>query len=160
MKKSTKKATTATATAELPTANLQDTGTAAPQGAQLNGIDFDGWVKKVQEAKKMPDKRSVLKDISGIVKPLVKSEFFDSVNEAIISVFYERGENKEFHSYNDWLNKGFQVKKGATAYPIWGRPKSELLKEKGQTLAPEENDYHPVALLFSNTQVYPIKTKE
>lgn len=157
MKKSTKK--TNTATAAEPTAKLQDTGNAEPKGAQLNGVNFDEWLTKIMGAKSMNDKRAVLKEISGIVKPLVNDNFFESVNEALISLFYERGENKEFHSYRDWQGLGYQVKKGVTAFPIWGRPKSELLKEKGEQLAPEEHDFHPVALIFSNTQVYPIQTK-
>lgn len=156
----TTKATTPVKAKKAKTANLTDTGTAAPTGAQLNGINFDEWLTKVTAAKTMNEKRAVLKDMSAIVKPLVKDEFFDSVNEAIISLFYERGENKVFHSYRDWQGLGFQVKRGVTAYPIWGRPKSELMKEKGQQLPTEENDFHPVALIFSNAQVYGITTQQ
>jgi hypothetical protein len=156
----TTKATTHAKAKKTTKANLTDTGNAQPKGAQLNGINFDEWLTKVAAAKTMNEKRAILKDISAIVKPLVKNDFFESVNEAIISLFYERGENIVFHSYRDWQGLGFQVKRGVTAFPIWGRPKSELLKDKGEQLAPEENDFHPVALIFSNTQVYPITTKE
>ncbi len=145
---------TETATA----ATFTDNGNHEPQGAQLNGVNFDEWHEKVMQAKTYKDKRSVLKDISGFVKELVEKQIFSSVNEAVMTLFYERNGNTEFHSYNDWLNKGFQVKKGATAYPIWARPMSELKKEKGEQFD-QENDFHPIAKLFSNKQVYAIQTK-
>ncbi len=146
--------------AEPTAATLTDTGNAAPTGAQLNGVNFDEWNKLVQEAKTIPAKRIVLKELSQIVKPLVDADIFGTVNEAVVSLFYERGEHTAFHTYKDWLNLGYHVKRGVTAFPVWGRPKSEQLKDEGKELADGEHDFHPVALIFSNMQVYKLQDKE
>ena len=137
---------------------LADNGNHQPQGAQLNNVDFNAWHETVMQAKTYKEKRAVLKDISALVKELVDKGIFGSINEAVMTLFYERNGNTDFNSYNEWLNKGFQVKKGATAYPIWGRPISELKKEKGEEHT-DEIDYHPIAKLFSNKRVYAITTK-
>jgi len=102
--------------------------------------------------KKVNERREELKALSQQVKPLVKECVYDSVNEALIECFYRDADNSEFHTFFDWIEKGYKIKKGSRAFAIWGSPrplkKVEPSKEEGK-----EEDFFPICYLFSNSQV-------
>ncbi len=104
--------------------------------------------------KKVNERREELKALSQQVKPLVKECVYDSVNEALIECFYKDAENKEFHTFNHWIEKGFKIKKGSRAFAIWGspRPLKKVEPPKAQEEEKEE-DFFPICYLFSNAQV-------
>lgn len=97
-------------------------------------------------------KRQQLKDISQAAKVLVQMGEFSHVNEYIIDFYMKQTEGiTEFNTFNQWLNKGYAVKKGEKAFIIWGSP----VKGKPQeaTDPSDEYKYFPVCYLFSNLQV-------
>jgi hypothetical protein len=103
--------------------------------------------------KKVNERREELKALSNQVKPLVKECVYDSVNEALIECFYKDAENKEFHTFFDWIDKGYKIKKGSRAFAIWGSPRP-LKKIEPQVQDDEkEEDFFPICYLFSNSQV-------
>lgn len=100
------------------------------------------------------EKREALKLLSKAVKPLVKEGQYDSVNEALIDLFYRQDENTEFHTLYDWSKKGYKVKKGSKAFVIWGSPR-ELKRTEPAAEQDEDRkeDFYPFCYLFSNAQV-------
>lgn len=102
--------------------------------------------------------RQELIDLSKIAKRAVKEGMYDSVNEALIS-FYRDNENKEFNTFWEWKDKGYNIKKGSVSFKVWGSP------QKGKRPEPKEGqedeyDYWPICYLFSNAQVEPSKKLE
>lgn len=76
-----------------------------------------------------------------------------TINDIVIGHFYTDEENFDFKLLRDWNKEGFQVKKGARAFTVWGK------KRKGTKAAEQEGDedqeykFFPLAYLFSNAQV-------
>ncbi|MDD4515378.1 ArdC-like ssDNA-binding domain-containing protein [Massilibacteroides sp.] len=101
------------------------------------------------------EKREALREMSKQVKPLVQSEQFDTVNEAVIELFYRDEDNEEFNTLQEWNKKGFKVKKGSKAFVVWGSPR----KLKATDPAPDDTEetnkdkFYPLCYLFSNAQV-------
>lgn len=82
-----------------------------------------------------------------------------TVNDIIVNQIYKNTLHNEFHSFKGWLQLGKRVKKGETAFLIWGRPR----KMKAKEAADEEEKnikFFPLAYVFSNEQVEPLKRKE
>jgi antirestriction protein ArdC len=97
-------------------------------------------------------KRTILKELSKIIKPLVKEGAYTTVNEALIQEIYAINGNKVFKTYEQWKQEGKQVKKGEKAYLVWGKPKGA--KEEEESPADEEKEtFFPICFLFSNLQV-------
>ena len=96
------------------------------------------------------------------------------INDILIDVFYTNAENSTFHSFNGWIDEGYKVKKGSKGFPIWGKKRSATAKEAEPETVPtpktEPKDtttetekkykFWPIAYIFSNAQVEPIKTPE
>jgi hypothetical protein len=118
--------------------------------------------------KTIKERREELKAMSQEVKPLV-GEFgeYETVNEAIIDIFYKPLGHTELKTFDDWLKVGKVVKKGQTALIVWGSPIKRKQKEGEEVkpLSPDaqadenEKDYFPVCFLFSQLQVAPVNTK-
>jgi hypothetical protein len=89
-------------------------------------------------------KRFILKEKCKILKPLVESGMYSSINEALIDS-YKQGEHTDFRSFDEWKSEGYFVKKGSEAFVIWGKP----VKATDEN----DNDYFPIAFVFSNAQV-------
>lgn len=104
-------------------------------------------------------KREELKALSAGYAMLIKEGAIDSVNEGLAMYYAEQG-HKILKSYRRWKEEGFQVKKGSKALLMWGEPK-ERKKAEEQPPATKENEkeqlFFPLAYVFSNLQVEPIK---
>lgn len=98
------------------------------------------------------EKRETLKALSKTVKPLVKSGQYDSVNEALMDIYYRKDGHSEFNTFWEWQSKGFRVLKGSKAFAVWGSPK-ELKKVEPTTDEDKKEDFYPICYLFSNLQV-------
>lgn len=103
---------------------------------------------------KTKEKRQKLSEISRAVKPLVKMGVYSSVNDALISQYCEAEglPANEFKTFIGWKKEGKYVKKGESAFLIWGRPKN-IKVEKEDSEEEESFDYFPLAYLFSSKQV-------
>ncbi len=109
------------------------------------------------------ERREQLRAMSKTVAPLVEEGAFDTINDAIITTIYKDGEHSEFNTFHQWKDKGYKVKKGSTAFAVWGRPKKKQDAEQGKPVNEDEEDklkFWPMAYLFSNAQVEPMEKKE
>ncbi len=114
---------------------------------------------QVQEApaKKTHPRREELKALSAAAKIAVRTGAAASVNEYLLD-FYEKqeGEGTEFHTLREWNRKGYFVKKGSTAFLIWGKPKKqEEAQQEHKAEQEEDSRFFPVCYLFSSNQVQP-----
>lgn len=101
-------------------------------------------------------KREELKAISKGFQMLVKQGAMDNVNQGLANYYAEQG-HTTLHSYRQWQELGFQVKKGAKALLMWGKPqpikgKEQPTEKKGGD-ENEDSDFFPLAYVFSNLQV-------
>ena len=106
----------------------------------------------------MKAKRAQLKALSNGFRMLVKEGAIDSVNVGLVQYYAELG-HTTLKSYKRWKEEGFQVKRGSKALLLWGEPKPKNKKEEPQNTKEEENEetFFPLAYVFSNLQVEPIK---
>lgn len=99
-------------------------------------------------------KRKSLIELSKFVRLGVKSGAYDSVNEGLKEIYQETNpEIEEFKTFWQWKEEGATVRKGQTAFLIWGQPRKGSQVPEGTT-EPEEYKYWPLCYLFANTQVY------
>jgi len=107
-------------------------------------------------------KRKKLQELSKTALAINKAtgDEFEKVNDMIINYIYDKDNKLKFNTYKSWKKEGFQVKKGETAFLIWGRPLKELQEqEKAEPKKEEEenkSDFFPVAHIFSSKQVQKI----
>lgn len=102
---------------------------------------------------KHKERREELKQLSKAVKPLVKAEQYDSVNEAVIELFYRKDGHNEFNTLWEWNKKGYRVLKGSKAFAVWATPKKlNRIEQQGQD-DDKKMDFYPICYLFSNLQV-------
>ena len=85
-----------------------------------------------------------------------------TVNQIIIEHIYKDAKNQEFKTFKGWLKDSKCVKKGESAFLIWGRPKAVQEKEKNPQAQTDEDDskFFPISFIFSNAQVQPLKDKK
>lgn len=119
---------------------------------------------QTRELTPVQEKRQALREISKVAKMMLQTETTEeqNVNEIIINQFYTDEKHQEFKSFKGWMKAGFAVKKGEKAFCIWGKP-----RDKKETDPKEENEeqgkkskFYPLAYIFSNAQVKPLKKKE
>lgn len=104
-------------------------------------------------------KRKELIELSKFVRMGVKSGAYDSVNEGLKEIYQETNpEIEEFKTFGQWKEEGATVRKGQTAFLIWGQPRKVSQVPDGAT-EPEEFKFWPLCYLFANTQVYKPEVK-
>jgi len=91
--------------------------------------------------------------MSAAAKLLVAQGAHSSINEAIISM-YRNEVHHTFNTYNQWKEKGYQVRKGESAFLVWARPLGAHEEQEAEQI---NSKFFPVCFLFSNAQVDPIK---
>jgi len=109
----------------------------------------------------MNTNREKLIEISNKAREIRESlpQEYETLNDVIVEHIYKDEVNRVFHTYKYWLENGFQVKKGQKAFLIWGKKR----KNKENTEPNENKDtepnysFFPLAFLFSNAQIRPIK---
>jgi hypothetical protein len=102
--------------------------------------------------------RTLLMKRSVQVRPLVESGKYETVNEAIITLFYMNEGNLQFNKFKQWLEMGYKVKKGSKGFPVWAKPLKALKADEPKPKEPIEGEnfngeYFPICYLFSNLQV-------
>lgn len=101
-------------------------------------------------------KREGLKGLSRLIQQLVKEGKYESVNEGLIDMYREQG-HTEIHSFRSWLEKGYVVKRGEKALLLWGQPRKAFNQEKKTEGEKDEFSFFPLAYVFSQNQVEPLK---
>lgn len=111
---------------------------------------------------KQNPRRAELSALSMQVRPLVKAGQYDNVNEAILALYSEETGVREWHTFQDWKQRGRYVKKGEKAFPIWATPRARKPEGGGGNLGalaalsgaePQGKPWFPVCYLFHAGQV-------
>lgn len=78
------------------------------------------------------------------------------INEILVDHFYKDAQNTEFKSFKGWLKDGKVVRKGETAFLLWGKPTDRKADGTEQPIMEDEdgNTFFPVSFIFSNAQVH------
>lgn len=81
----------------------------------------------------------------------------ETMNE-LLKAFYAEAGHTELHTFKQWKEKGFYVKKGEKAILLWATPKASKSSklaavDAGKQEDEAKEDYFPIAYLFSNKQV-------
>ena len=111
------------------------------------------------------EKREALKALSAPFKMLLKEGAINSINEGLAGYYAEQG-HTELHSFNQWKQNGYVVKKGSKALLFWGQPQ-DVRKNSGQDTQQQpqqdgegKEQFYPLAYLFSNLQVEKMGTRQ
>jgi hypothetical protein len=104
----------------------------------------------------MKEKREGLKAISRLIQQLVKAGQYESVNEGLVDMYAKQG-HTEIHSFKKWMEQGYIVRKGEKALLLWGEPKKAFNQEKQTEGEKDEFKFFPLAYVFSQKQVEPMK---
>lgn len=104
----------------------------------------------------MKIKRQHLKELSKAVMPFIEMEQAATVNEALVIHYATQG-HTELHSFRGWLQLGKVVRKGEKALLLWGEPKQTGKQEKEEGKEDDDYKFFPLAYVFSNKQVEPLK---
>lgn len=97
------------------------------------------------------EKRKWLMSVCAPFMAAVESGDAETVNEGIIKMYREQYPDiKDFKTFKQWKAAGFNIKKGSTAFLVWGRPKS--IKQT-QDDSEKAFKFFPLAYLFSDLQV-------
>ena len=108
----------------------------------------------------MKTKREEFKGVSRVIQQAVKGGMYPSVNAGLVAMYAEQG-HTEIHSFKQWLDKGFVVRRGEKALLLWGEPRTGGKQEKPEKKEGEENDefkFWPLAYVFSQKQVDVLST--
>jgi len=97
------------------------------------------------------EKRQELRNMSQVVRPLVKQGEYASINEAIKEVFYKAEGHTELKTYHEWRKEGKRVNKGEKALILWATPKRTA--KTADTGEQDEYSFSPICHLFSQKQV-------
>ena len=90
--------------------------------------------------------QEIRQDLQQITNQLVSMASMENRTDftinKLLSEYYEVG-NKQLHTFDEWNEQNFQIKKGEHALRFWGKP---ITNKEGKT-------YCPVQFLFSEDQV-------
>jgi len=100
------------------------------------------------------------------IMELTGADYIPSINE-MLRAYYEKQANiTELNTFDQWKEKGYQVRRGEKAFLFWGKPKSrqqqptepnEDESEQAQQVEPltaRQNDYFPLCYLFDISQCH------
>jgi len=94
-------------------------------------------------------KREELKLLSQKAKAIKEERQLSTLNQALITGIYQDEKHQDFNSYRGWTELGYQVKRGAKAFLVWGKP-----EEVNSDVEGEVYTRFPLRFLFSNAQVF------
>lgn len=105
------------------------------------------------------EKRENLKAISKIAQLAIKSGATEAqtVNEFVTDMYKDENPGtEEFNTFHQWKDKGFKIKKGSTAFVVWGSPRKGKVENPVKLddgTQDDEFEFFPLCYLFSNQQV-------
>ncbi|SFU49052.1 hypothetical protein SAMN05216480_10539 [Pustulibacterium marinum] len=109
------------------------------------------------------EKRQKLQALSKTAEKIQEITPERTINEIVIEQFYKDEQNTEFHTFQEWRKMGYSVKKGSSAFVVWGKPREIKSKEEQEQANNDEkrkDKFFPISHIFSNAQVEPIEKKE
>ena len=113
-------------------------------------------VKKEQNA--IQAKRNELKELSRQLQKQAQDHGLKTSTNFLLREWYAADGHKELKTFEQWKEAGYFVRKGEKALLLWGHPKPSkqaltTATEKGKPEDDAENDFYPIAYVFSNMQV-------
>ena len=96
---------------------------------------------------------------------LIKTGEEIGVNQMLLMMHQAESGCSDFKRPDQWKEAGFKMKKGTTAYRVWGTPKkaskSEVIETpKGEATLEEQYKFWPMCCLFNESQVEPFEADE
>jgi len=108
---------------------------------------------KTLEFKKQ--KRYELKEISNTLREAKEKGEIKTINEGLKQIYSLQGYSN-LKTFEQWKREGKQVKKNEKAIYLWRRQSTFIINENGER---KEITYFPLLAVFSEQQVYNLKTK-
>ena len=105
-------------------------------------------------------RRKALKDLCNTLQAAAKAAGKEETPNELLREYYAQAGHTELKTFEEWKQAGFYIRKGEKAILLWGHPKpsrqaKEAAKQAGKPEEEAENDFYPLAYLFSNQQVAP-----
>ena len=105
-------------------------------------------------------RRKALKDLCNTLQAAAKAAGIEETPNELLREYYAQAGHTELKTFDEWKQAGFYIRKGEKAILLWGHPKpsrqaKEAAKQAGKPEEEAENDFYPLAYLFSNQQVAP-----
>ena len=105
-------------------------------------------------------RRQALKDPCNTLQAAAKAAGMEESPNELLREYYAQAGHTELKTFEEWKQAGFYIRKGEKAILLWGHPKpsrqaKEAAKQAGKPEEEAENDFYPLAYLFSNQQVAP-----
>ena len=103
-------------------------------------------------------KRNELKELSRQLQKQAQDHGLKTSTNFLLREWYAADGHKELKTFEQWKEQGYFVRKGEKALLLWGHPKPSkqaltTATENGKTEEDAENDFYPIAYVFSNMQV-------
>lgn len=99
------------------------------------------------------------------IKLLAMTGELRSVNEILLDFYKEETGAKDFRRFDEWKEAGFMVKKGESAYRVWGSPKQFTKTQEMQDVTTGNTDnieskfeFWPMCCIFNENQVEPFSS--
>lgn len=104
--------------------------------------------------------RQALRALCNTLQAAAKAAGMEETPNELLREYYAQAGHTELKTYKEWKQAGFYIRKGEKAILLWGHPKpsrlaKEAAKQAGKPEEEAENDFYPLAYLFSNKQVVP-----
>ena len=131
--------------------------------------------KKAKTAKQQAaqEKRDWLRAISADfqaqrdIMQLMGAEYIPTINEMLHAYYAKQNNITELNTFDQWKEKGYQVRKGEKAYLFWGKPRAKyaVLTEEPTTedeqgepteTTARANEYYPICYLFDISQCHKV----
>ena len=105
-------------------------------------------------------RRQALKNLCNTLQAAAKAAGMEESPNELLREYYAQAGHTELKTFEEWKQAGFYIRKGEKAILLWGHPKpsrqaKEAAKQAGKPEEEAENDFYPLAYLFSNQQVAP-----
>ena len=105
-------------------------------------------------------RRQALKNLCNTLQAAAKAAGMEETPNELLREYYAQAGHTELKTFEEWKQAGFYIRKGEKAILLWGHPKpsrqaKEAAKQAGKPEEEAENDFYPLAYLFSNQQVAP-----
>lgn len=106
--------------------------------------------------------RQALRALCNSLQAAAKAAGMEETPNELLREYYAQAGHTELKTFEEWKQAGFYIRKGEKAILLWGRPKpsrlaKEAAKQAGKPEKEAENDFYPLAYLFSNKQVVPLR---
>lgn len=83
-----------------------------------------------------------------------------TVNEMLVKHYMEETRAINFHTFKEWKEKGFNVKKGSTAFRVWSKPRKAKNEQEANNVKTGEKEtienaykFWGMCCLFNENQV-------